>query len=146
MEAPTEAPTEDITATGDLILLVGRPPKVKLRVSSSTLTSCSKVFTALLGPNFSEGQTAGSAQSPKKIELPEDGDVAMSDMCNLLSSKVVGDLLKPVSPRRVLNLAIAADKYACVESFRLQSQGILLNTIEAFAYSSLVNAASTLTA
>ena len=114
-----------IAPSGDLVLLVGDPVEVKLLVSSAVLQDASKVFAALLGPHFLEGQPTQGG--PKEIELPEDDAVGMSDMCHLLHNKQVHGLLKNrPSSDRILAFAIMVDKYDCVDALQLQIQGILL--------------------
>ena len=39
---------------GDVILVIGRADRVRLKVSAATLSKASPVFKALLGPNFSQ--------------------------------------------------------------------------------------------
>lgn len=125
------AETEIITiaSPGDVILVVGTTTQLKLKVSSATLAGASKVFAALLGPNFSEGQDAGTAMQPKEIKLPDDDATAMSDMCYFLHGKIVKALLKKAGIIRVLNFAIVVDKYDCADALRLQSQAILLEEL-----------------
>ncbi|KAM0499108.1 hypothetical protein ACHAP8_005816 [Fusarium lateritium] len=61
LEASMENPEDthpdaiiDIAPDGDLILVVG-PKKTKLRVRSTLLAAASKPFSAMLGPNWKEG-------------------------------------------------------------------------------------------
>ncbi|EME88678.1 uncharacterized protein MYCFIDRAFT_7388, partial [Pseudocercospora fijiensis CIRAD86] len=75
-----------IAQLGDLILEVGGS-KAKLLVSSTVLTSLSKVFAALLGPHFKEGQVQRSAETPQVVDLPEDDAAAMTNMCMLLHAQ-----------------------------------------------------------
>lgn len=55
----------EISPDGEIILVVG-PQAVQLKVNSLFLRSASKVFGAMLGPNWSEGQ-ALSKESPREI-------------------------------------------------------------------------------
>jgi hypothetical protein len=98
----------DITSDGDLVLIVGEE-KVRLRVYSQCLRSASKVFGAMFGPNWSEGQKL-STQSPGEVSLPEDDADAMQIICCILHHRhdLVPDNL---TAKLVLRIAVEADKY-----------------------------------
>ncbi|UKZ78405.1 hypothetical protein TrVFT333_006145 [Trichoderma virens FT-333] len=99
---------KDIALNGDIILVVGEQ-KVSLRTHSQCLVCASKVFGAMLGPNWSEGKNL-SRESPKEIPLIEDDAHALYAICCVIHHR--NDLV-PVtfSPREVLQIAIEADKY-----------------------------------
>ena len=59
----------NIDPLGDVIFVV--EDKVKLLVSSTVLSVSSRVFGAMFGPRFSEGQNNTSAE-PKEVRIPED--------------------------------------------------------------------------
>lgn len=106
----------DIAADGDVIMVVG-PTKAILRVHSLMLKMASRVFTAMLGPHFSEGQDL-AADRPKEISLPEDNVQAMGVICKLLHSRP--DLTCKVAllkPEEVFQIAVLADKYDCMQLF-----------------------------
>ena len=134
MAEATEIETKKIAGDGDVILIVGEPAEAKLLVHSVVLTAASKVFSALLGPNFREGQAVRSSEQPKEIKLPEDDARAMSDMCHLLHGKHVDELLKAVTSARVLSYAIVVDKYACVDALRMQSHAILFAHLDYYTF------------
>ena len=136
MTQPTKINTETIAASRDVELVIGKPATLKLLVSSSILRSASKVFAALLGPNFPEGQNLGSCVQPKDISLPDDNATAMCDICMLIHGKQVGDLLKAPGIDRILAFATLVDKYDCADALLLQSQAILLADIHYFAKTS----------
>ncbi|CAI0652219.1 unnamed protein product [Colletotrichum noveboracense] len=72
----------DVAADGDIIMIVG-PDKRKFRVHSVMLKSASKVFKAMLSPNFAEGRRLrnnGHHGDITKIELPEDNDGGLLEM------------------------------------------------------------------
>lgn len=119
---------ENIAQSGDLVLAIGTPANTKLLVSADVLKRASKVFAALLGPNFREGQKKGTSARPKEIELPEDNAKAMKDMCNLLHGNNVPAVAwaKSFKSPQILAFAIVVDKYACAEYLHFQSQAILL--------------------
>jgi hypothetical protein len=85
-------PTQSIAYAADLVLVVGTPATLKLSVSSIVLKDSSKVFAALLGPHFGEGQP--STSGIKEVTLAEDDPSAMSDMCFLLHGRPLDKLLK----------------------------------------------------
>lgn len=125
-EPPAEVLLEKIHPGGDMILLVGHAgTKRRLLVSSTILLGASKYFGNLLGPNWAEGQTEGSTEHPKEIQLPDDDARAMSDMCNLIHGKEVDGLLKDVALERIVALAFLIDFYDCSEALRTQSEKIL---------------------
>jgi hypothetical protein len=64
----------EIAPFGDVVFLVG-PDKIKLQVVSGILRIL-KVFEAMLGSNFAEGQ-GHNCDSPKEIDLPEDDAKAL---------------------------------------------------------------------
>jgi hypothetical protein len=88
-----ELPTQPIAYAADLVLIVGTPATVKLSVSSIVLKDSSKVFAALLGPNFAEGQPAATS-GLKEVTLADDDPSAMSDMCFLLHGRPLDKLMK----------------------------------------------------
>ena len=117
----TEIPraTQDIVPDGDVLLLVG-PDKKKLFVHSLVLSNASKVFRAMFGPNFREGQHLASG-SLDGVPLPDDDADAIRTLCNVihLRNKALPEYLAPYD---VLQVAIAADKYECVEAIQLASR------------------------
>ncbi|KAJ0325996.1 hypothetical protein Brms1b_000213 [Colletotrichum noveboracense] len=102
----------DVAADGDIIMIVG-PDKRKFRVHSVMLKSASKVFKAMLSPNFAEGRRLrnnGHHGDITKIELPEDNDGGMSAIFHLLLHRVE-KLPDPMPAAVFYQLGIAADKY-----------------------------------
>ncbi|KAK3724140.1 hypothetical protein LTR37_001262 [Vermiconidia calcicola] len=75
----------DIAYNGDVSLVVSGA--VQLNVSSVVLGTTSKVFRAMLGPNFAEGQSirTASAQRPAEIRLPNDDADAFAHATHHLS-------------------------------------------------------------
>lgn len=110
--------TNEIAADGDVILIVGITKK-RLRVRSVLLKSASKVFAAMLGLYFSEGQDICS-DHPKEIPLPEDDVAAMQTICEVMHHRndAASDLL---ASSDVLQVAIAANKYDCLNTLRYAS-------------------------
>ncbi|KAK3696164.1 hypothetical protein LTR37_018066 [Vermiconidia calcicola] len=130
--------TEQIASAGDVVLVVGTQTEVKLLISSTVLSSASKVFAALLGPAFREGQGLASASQPKQTTLREDEPQAMSDMCNFLHGRAVVGFLEVAPSARILSIAIAADKYACVDAQRSYSRAILSAHLRVFNHESML--------
>lgn len=100
--------SEEICANGDIVLVVG-PQSVRMRVHSQCLRCASKVFTAMFGPHWSEGQDL-SEDSPKEVTFEEDNAEALYAACCVIHHR--NDLLPhALSPQEVLEIAITADKY-----------------------------------
>jgi BTB/POZ domain len=75
----------DIASDGDVILVVGAGMK-RLKAYSLVLKSASKVFSAMLGPKFSEGQRLDENESTE-IDMPEDDAEAMEIMLNVIHGR-----------------------------------------------------------
>ena len=120
-----ETVMDSIVPDGDIVLVI-RTEQRRLLVFSTVFKKSSKVFAVLLGPRFLEGQVSASPQQPKEIALADDDPTAMSDMCHLLHSSQVKDLLGRPSADRILAFAVVVDKYDCVDTLQLQIQGLLL--------------------
>lgn len=108
-----EESTTDIAPDGDVTFLVGREKK-RFRTYSLVVKNASKVFAALLGPHFSEGQalSANNHNMPAEILLPEDDPEAFSIIFKVIHGR--NDTV-PRKPRAltVLKVAIAVDKWDC---------------------------------
>ena len=103
--------THAIAPTGDIILVVGGG-KTELRVHSVCMRTASKVFDAMLGPRFLEGQPSNGVL-PRKISMPDDNAAAMTTICNVIHHR--NDLAPDVRALGGLaEIALAADKYDCV--------------------------------
>ncbi|KAL9091272.1 MAG: hypothetical protein Q9165_004906 [Trypethelium subeluteriae] len=87
----------EIAPDGDVILLVGQGAAQKnLRVHSVALKMASKVFAAMFGPRFAEGQSLSSA-NPKMVPLPEDDLEALTILCHIihLRNDVLNNMERP---------------------------------------------------
>lgn len=102
--------TADIAPDGDVILLVGAGMK-RLRAYSLVLKSASRVFNAMLGPGFSEGQRLNDNESTEII-MTEDDAEAMEIMPNVIygCNNAVHNSL---DASQILRVAITADKFDC---------------------------------
>ena len=96
------------------------------------LSAASSVFKVMLGPNFLEGQQMANSAGPVEIELHDDDATAMSEMCNIMHFKPAMVSPKQNRSKSLLALAVVVDKYACVHSLRLQSQGLVLRYFDEF--------------
>jgi hypothetical protein len=104
-------PYDKITTDGDTILVIG-PDEARLCVQSCLLQTASKVFKAMFGPLYMEGQRSGLTGSKKEIPLPEDDVDAMTIICAVIHHR--NDLIpEEMSSSEVLQLSVVADKYDC---------------------------------
>jgi hypothetical protein len=108
-------PLAEIAPFGDVIFLAG-PEAVRLRIVSTFLQTHSKVFEAMLGPSFSEGQNL-STRKPKEIELPEDDADALWIMFSVMYGRIYG-VPDPLDPDMILRVSWMADKYDCGASLK----------------------------
>lgn len=123
-EAVEDKILHEIYPGGDTLLLCGLR-KVKLLVHSIFLTNVSKVFEAMLGPNFREGQPQTNG-GPREIPLPEDDPFAMQIICNVAQARSVPDTM---TPTELLAIAYAADKYDVVPILKFASSRWTSSTI-----------------
>lgn len=100
----------DISSDGDVVLVVG-PQNRRLRVQSQCLRYASRVFRAMFGPHWSDGQDL-CKESPKEILLVEDDADALRTICCVIHHR--NDTVpQALAPSKVLQVAIEADKYDC---------------------------------
>jgi hypothetical protein len=100
----------DIAKDGNVVLVVGLEER-RLRLSASLLANVSKVFRAMFGPNFSEGQDLGNISSgPKEVHMPEGNADAIEIICSMMHFRSVP---REVGPDLMLHIAITADKFDC---------------------------------
>ncbi|KAE9575726.1 hypothetical protein CGMCC3_g8488 [Colletotrichum fructicola] len=120
----------DVAADGDIIVIVG-PDKRKFRVHSIMLKSASKVFNAMLGPNFAEGRQLRNDSlhgENTEIKLPEDNAYGMSTIFHLLHHRV-DKLPNPMPAALLFQLGIAADKYDLVSTLKYTITGAIHRAI-----------------
>jgi hypothetical protein len=119
-EETTLASNINIATNGNAILIVGSEER-RLRVSASSLANVSKVFRAMFGPNFSEGQDLSDTRSGlKEVHMSDDNADAMEVICSIIHFRSVP---QEVGPDLMLHIAIAADKFDC--SIVLQHASII---------------------
>src|SRR5437667_9691364 len=98
----------DISPDGDVILIVG-VENLRLKVYSQCLRSASKIFGAMFGPDWTEGQRL-SKESPTEVPLLEDDADAMWMICCIVHHR--NDLVpQHLTAKEVLQIAIEVDKY-----------------------------------
>jgi hypothetical protein len=103
---------QDVAPAGDVRLLVGSE-REPIYVHSLYLKNASSVFSVMLKPCFSEGNTLQSgASGTLDIPLPEDDPIAISIMSRIIHGRNQG-LLTLLASATILNIAMAADKYDC---------------------------------
>lgn len=108
---------------GDCILVVG-PDTVKLRVHSLFLRTASRPFSAMFTPEWKEGNALLSQAGPIEILLPEDDATHMRLLCAIIHNKNE-EVPANLPARNVLGVAIAADKYDCVQAVKFASDNWL---------------------
>lgn len=103
---------------GDVILVVGSTEE-RIRVCSVTLSRASRVFAALFGPHFREGQQFRNSSNPVEIELPDDAADDVTFICRALHFQApsLDDKGPKEGAKKLLSLAIAVDKYALTNAF-----------------------------
>ncbi|KAK0118388.1 hypothetical protein ONS95_012677 [Cadophora gregata] len=109
----------DIAANGDVILVVG-PEMVKLRVLSLILKAASKPFSAMFGPDWNEGHDILGRDEPVEVLLPEDNADALNVICAVLHHQN-NEVPETLAAGDVLRVAVAADKYDCVNALKFAS-------------------------
>jgi hypothetical protein len=99
--------------------LVG-PDNVKLRVHSLVLKSASRTFFAMFEPTWKEGNMLGRNESTE-VRLPEDNVTALRIICAVLHHR--NELVPPtLTAGNILEIAIIADKYECIDALKFASQ------------------------
>lgn len=101
---------DEIATNGDIILVVSLE-KRKLQVNSGVLKNASKVFNAMFGPHFSEGQNL-PGNSPKEVSMPDDNADALTIICRILHLRN-DSIPDSLTSSEILQIAIAADKFDC---------------------------------
>ncbi|KAF4866388.1 hypothetical protein CGCSCA1_v013714 [Colletotrichum siamense] len=108
----------NIAPDGDVIMVIG-PKDKEFRLHSQILKAASKVFKAMLGPNFAEGQQLvnnGSHSDPIKINLPEDDAYSMGILFELIHYR--HDVLSDADGVTLFDVALAADKYDLIRAVK----------------------------
>ncbi|KAF5674644.1 hypothetical protein FCIRC_7709 [Fusarium circinatum] len=113
----------EIVPDGDVILVVG-PEKTKLLVKSPLLMAASKPFSIMLGPNWKEGHDMRHSDGPFELLLPDDDATALKIICSVIHFQ--NDKIPQTLPASdVLAVAIAADKYDCLNALQFASNAWL---------------------
>jgi len=118
----------DISPDGDITLIVG-VENLRLKVYSQCLRSASKIFGAMFGPDWSEGQRL-SKNSPTEVPLLEDDADAMWTICCIVHHR--NDLVpQHLTAKEVLQIAIEVDKYDLKIALKYASVGWLKPRVNA---------------
>ncbi|KAF4960489.1 hypothetical protein FSARC_10457 [Fusarium sarcochroum] len=131
MESPRDAKVStvvQIAADGDLLLIVG-PEETRIRVHSTSLMAASKPFSVMLGPHWKEGQNKHDhdehdREKPFELLLPDDNAVALKMICFILHHQN-REVPRSLTARDILAIAVAADKYDCLDALRFASESWL---------------------
>lgn len=133
-----DGPDRNISATGDIILVVGSADSedfqpLRLRVQSAILREASSVFKAMLSPPWIESQEI-SAESPKEVHLPDDDPMAMEIICEGLHfmNTFTDRIMFPAS--NLLDAAILIDKYDLVRPMKRDTDVWLESSIQHYRY------------
>ncbi|TDZ23553.1 hypothetical protein Cob_v003136 [Colletotrichum orbiculare MAFF 240422] len=121
-----------VVPDGDVILVVGLgDEQAELRVDSLILKRASRVFSAMLGPRFKEGQklldrgtTTTGPGDPLKINLPDEEPEIMELVLNILHHQN-SRVCQIAAADSILEVAVIADKYDLVDALKYASQMML---------------------
>ncbi|EQB57457.1 BTB/POZ domain-containing protein [Colletotrichum gloeosporioides Cg-14] len=119
-----------VVPDGDVILVVGLGDETaELRVDSLILKRASRVFGAMLGPRFKEGQrlldrNGGASSEPVKINLPDEDPEIMELILNILHHQN-SRVCQMAAADSILEVAVVADKYDLVDALKYASQTML---------------------
>lgn len=102
----------EIVRGGDIVLvLTSKDTITKLIVNSNVLRNSSKMFSAMLSPNFAEGKTVQNGSDTNEVTLHGDDPQALSLVMTVIHNQdevVVQSLARPNS---IINMAVVIDKY-----------------------------------
>jgi len=123
-----EENTVEAVKNRDVILMLA--PGTRIRASSALLSCASPVFTTLLNGNFRERRIPKGAENPAEIAIQDDDHEAFILLCNLLRSghdvvSFLGSQEPTILAEELVRLAIAVDKYDCIDAFRLIGEELL---------------------
>ncbi|KAF5539554.1 hypothetical protein FNAPI_10778 [Fusarium napiforme] len=130
---PTPPDFQSFAPDGDVVFVVNGDTRV--RVYSAVMKGASRVFAAMLGPNFMEGQALAAANTetgPSEIALPEEeSSICLGWICRALHCQSATTLWNPTSAE-ILQVWSIIDKYDMKQSMHLSvmfwSQHILSKT------------------
>jgi len=123
-QIPNNLSFEDFAPGGDVVFIV--KGETRVRVYSDVMKHASKVFAAMLGPNFKEGHALAKASAaPVEIPLPEDAPEPFGWICRALHCQASTTVWKPITTQLV-SVWILVHKYDMEDSMQL-SLGFWLN-------------------
>jgi hypothetical protein len=92
--------------------------------------AASKFFSVMLGPDWKEGNGLRDRDGPYEILLPEDNAAALKIICSIIHHQN-SEVPQTLAADDVLAVAVAADKYGCVNALRFASESWLQHTLKA---------------
>lgn len=110
----------EIVPDGDLVLMVG-PKETKLRVRSTLLMFSSKAFSVMLGPDWKEGLNMRDRDGSFQLSLPDDNAAALKIICSIIHYQNK-EVSRTFPTGDALAVAVAADKYDCVNALKFASK------------------------
>ncbi|KAK4570453.1 hypothetical protein LTR86_002533 [Recurvomyces mirabilis] len=137
---PPDVKNIEVADDGDVVLSFQCGSTI--RASSVILSMASPVFKKMLGPKFLEGQATRSSEQPKTIELLDDDFDAMGMLLALMHFQ------QPAAPNvtaiELCRLAVAADKWDCVEPMSLATEALLRRKAVELSSSAMVDVSNEL--
>jgi hypothetical protein len=112
--------SREIVSDGDILLVVG-PDKTRLRVKSMLLMAASNPFSTMLGPNWKEGHDMRHHHGPFEVSLPDDNATALEMICSIIHFQN-DKIPRTLAAADVLAVAVAADKYDCLNALNFASK------------------------
>ncbi|GAM90312.1 hypothetical protein ANO11243_083550 [Dothideomycetidae sp. 11243] len=106
---------EKINPHGDIIFVTNNGRR--FLTHSAFLRNASPVWDAMLSGRFAEGQDL-SSERPKEISADDDNPDALLDLLRLVHVRY-DDLPAKMTVEKLYDIAVLADKYACVGALRL---------------------------
>ncbi|KAL9567516.1 hypothetical protein ACKAV7_008280 [Fusarium commune] len=116
-------PNCGIVPDGDIFLVVG-PEKTKLHVKSMLLMAVSKPLSVMLGPDWKEGHDMRHHNGPFVVSLPDDNATALEIICSVIHFQN-DKIPRTLAAGDVLAVAVAADKYDCLNALQFASKALL---------------------
>lgn len=110
-----------IATDGDVIFSFSTDPQKRaIRVHSAALKLASRVFRAMFGPHFGEGQIL-EVEQPTVVPLPEDDVEAMITVCKVLHLHDIQGIHHPTQ-QLLRKIAFLADKCDLSPALRITSE------------------------
>lgn len=85
------------------------------------MVGASKPFSAMFSPEWKEGRSPPNQDEPVHVHLPEDDPKALKLICAVIHHRNEA-VPRNLSPVEVFRVAVAADKYDCVDVLKFASE------------------------